>query len=138
MALDAKIVNPTRDDSIPSASDNVCPPSSQETTKQDTQCHSAENVTSTRQRRMQSTILVDSDDEEENDGDDDYIATPPRNFRKSRRLAKTSTPSISGPKMKLESDPSVKTMEMGEAPKLHKRSTWWEYVLFSNDFHVKP
>ena len=144
-ALDAKIIKPkdlpinlTGNNSKPAASVKVRRTPSQASTKQDTHPHSTKHLASTHvrsQRRQQGTMLQeDSDvaDDDDDDDDDDYIASLPRNPHGSR-ISKTSTPSTSGPKMK--SDPSVKTMEIGDAPKVRQRSTWWEYV-FSNNFCV--
>ena len=140
-ALDAKIIKP-KDLPVDLTGDGFHPDkihclSSRASTKHDNQQHSAKRLTSTTHlRRQQTTILEkESDDDEvddDDDDDDDYIASS-RNPRGSRR-SKIPAPSTCGPKMK--SDPSVKTMEIGEAPKLRKRSTWWECV-FSNNFCVQ-
>ena len=138
-ALDAEIIKPKVN--LPGDgfdSDKIHCLSSRASTKHDSQQHSAKRLTSTTHlRRQQSTILEeesdDDDDNDDDDDDDDYIASSSRNPRGSRR-SKIPAPSTCGPKMK--SDPSVKTMEIGEAPKLRKRSTWWKCV-FSNNFCVQ-
>jgi len=93
--------------------------------------------------RSQGAALQD-DDNHNNDDDDDYIGNddnyindigvkPARKSCGSGRSKPLKTSKSSAPNLKMKLDPAVKTMKIAQAPKFHRKSTWWKYV-FSDNF----